>query len=185
MHTHPYRPWLVTAVCVVVLALTAGHSVAQESRSGPLAKQLAQAMEKAQLSTVAARDDSGAGDGHYVAAMFFPGSQLLVVSARYSVPILIEQKLADKKYMDMYIDLNSASVPESKIFVSDLLADGLYPKPSEGQPFDTFEKAGAQWAFNRDWNGQGISEDVYMQQFREADEQYAKMLGVLLTAFKK
>ena len=50
-------------------------------------------MEKAQLTTFAARDDSG--EGQYVAAMYFPGSQLLVVLARYSVPILLEQKLAE------------------------------------------------------------------------------------------
>ena len=183
MHTHPHRLWLVTLACLVTVALIAGRSQAQESKSESLAKQLAQAMEKAQLTTFAARDDSG--EGQYVAAMYFPGSQLLVVLARYSVPILLEQKLADKKYMDIYIDLNSASVPESKVFVSDLMGDGLHAKPDEGQPFDTFEKAGQQWAFNRDWNGRGISEATYMQQFSESDAAYTKMLQVLLAGFKK
>jgi len=183
MHTHSYRLWLVTTACLVTLALSAGRSEAQDSKSEPLATQLAQAMEKAQLTTFAARDEEGNGD--YVAAMYFPGSQLLVVAARYSVPILIEQKLADKKYMDVYIDLNSASVPASKVFVSDLLADGLHPRPGEGQPFDTFEKAGEQWTFNRDWNGRGISEETYMKEFRQADDEYVHMLQVLLAAIKK
>jgi len=182
MHTYSHRLWLVTTACLVTLALTAGRSEAQESKSEPLAKQLAQAMEKAQLTTFAARDEEG--NGQYVAAMYFPGSQLLVVSARYSVPILIEQKLADKKYMDVYIDLNSASVPESKVFVSDLLADGLHARPSEGQPFDTFEKAREQWTFNRDWDGRGISEETYMKEFRQADDEYVHMLQVLLASVK-
>lgn len=183
MHTHSDRLWLVTTACLLTLALAAGRSDAQESKSEPLAKQLAQAMEKAQLTTFAARDE--AGDGQYVAAMYFPGSQLLVVEARYSVPILIEQKLADKKFMDVYIDLNSASVPASKVFVSDLLADGLHARPGEGQPFDTFEKSQQQWTFNRDWSGRGISEEAYMKEFGEADAEYAHMLQVLLAAVKK
>ena len=182
MHTHSHRLWLVTIACLVTLALSAGRSEAQESKSEPLAKQLAQAMEKAQLTTFAARDEDG--DGQYVAAMYFPGSQLLVVEARYSVPILVEQKLADKKYMDVYIDLNSASVPDSKVFVSDLLADGLHANPQEGQPFDTFEKAKEQWTFNRDWNARGITEDAYRKEFRQADDEYAHMLQVLLAAMK-
>ena len=183
MHTHSHRLWLVTTACLVTMALSAGRSVAQESKSEPLAKQLAQAMEKAQLTTFAARDDTG--DGQYVAAMYFPGSQLLVVGARYSVPILIEQKLADKKYMDVYIDLNSASVPESKVFVSDLLADGLHARPEEGQPFDTFEKVRAQWTFNRDWDTRKITEETYMKEFAQADGEYTQMLQVLLAAMKK
>jgi len=183
MHTHSHRLWLVTTACLLTLALAAGRSDAQESKSEPLAKQLAQAMEKAQLTTFAARDDEG--DGQYVAAMYFPGSQLLVVEARYSVPILIEQKLADKKYMDVYIDLNSASVPASKVFVSDLLADGLHARPAEGQPFDTFEKSQQQWTFNRDWSGRGISEEAYMNECGQADAEYAHMLQVLLAAMKK
>lgn len=182
MITHSHRLWLGTTACLVTLALTAGSPAAQESKSAALAKQLAQALEQASLTTLAAKDSSG--EGQYVAAMYFKGSQLLVVAAEYSVPVLLDQKLSEKKYMDVYIDLNSASVPKSKVFVSDLLADGLHPRPDEGQPFDTFESAGGQIAFDRNWRALQISEDEYMKRFRDADDRYARMLTVLLAQLK-
>lgn len=178
MHTHFDRSWFVAVTCLVSLALTPGLSVAQESKSEGLAKQLAQAMEEATLTTVAAKDDTS--EDRYVAAMYFPGSQLLAVSARYSAPVLLDEKLADEQYMDIYVDLNSASIPDSKVFVSDLLADGLHARPDEGEAFDTFEKTGVQRSFNRDWRGQDLTEEAYMQEFQDADEEYARMLETLL-----
>jgi hypothetical protein len=183
MHTHFDRSWFVAMICLVSLVLIPGRSAAQESKSAELATQLAQAMQEASLTAVAAKDNAG-GDDRYVAAMYFPGSQLLAVSARYSVPVLLDEKLAEDEYMDVYIDLNSASIPDSKEFVSDLLADGLHARPSEGEPFDTFEKMGVLRTFNRDWQSQGLSEEAYMQEFQEADEGYAHMLEILLAQLK-
>ena len=56
---------------------------------------------------------------------------MMVVSAKYSVPQLLDDKLAKKDYRDVYIDLNSASIPETKIFIEDLGADGLKAKREE------------------------------------------------------
>ena len=84
------RPTVVVAVTVLLAGSTAAvpqtqpPAAAQESASAPLAQQLAAALDGAQLDSIAAKDTEG--DDRYVAALFFPG-RLLVVSARYEVPL--------------------------------------------------------------------------------------------------
>jgi hypothetical protein len=183
MITHSRRPWLVPAAGLAMLVLCAGPAHAQESQSAPLAKELAQLLDQGKLTTIAAKDSQG--EGQYVAAMYFPGSQLLVVSARYSVPVLLDAKLNEQKYMDVYIDLNSASVAGTKVFISDLMADGLKARPGDEEPFDTFEAKGQTIAFNHDLKAQNLSEDEYMKRFADADARYAHMLTVLVNQLKK
>src|SRR5262245_13440157 len=96
---------------------------AQETKSAPLAKQLAAALDARKLDSVAAKDPSAPDT--FVAALYFPGMQLLVVSAKYTVPQLLDSRLGKKEYRDTYIDLNSASVPETKVFIQDASADGF------------------------------------------------------------
>ena len=104
----------------VVLSAPAG---AQEAKSAPLAKQLATALDNVKLDSIAARDPSA--PDLFVAAFYFPGVQLIVVAAKYTAPALLNEKLNKKEYKEVYSDLNSASVPESKVFIMDLGADGL------------------------------------------------------------
>src|SRR3954451_1408256 len=114
------------AAVTVAVALTLSMSSivsAQDAKSGPLAKQLAAALDSAKLDSIAAPDPSSPGT--FVAALYFPNMQLLVVSAKYTAPQLLLAKVDKKDYRDVYSDLNSASVPESKIFIEDLGADGL------------------------------------------------------------
>ena len=169
----------LTAVLSVLLVSGAS---AQEAKSPVLAKELAAALDAAKLTSLAAKDPSQ--PDRYVAALYFPGTQLLVVSARYSAPLLLNDKLANKDYREIYIDLNSASIAESKVFVEDPGADGLKAKRVEGQPFDTSEAGGKRTAFNGDWKGQKVSEEEYLKAFSEADEQYGRMLTVLIAALK-
>ena len=167
---------------VLVLSLTAGAS-GQDSKSAPLAKQLAAALEGAKLDSLAAADPAHAGT--FIAVLFFSGSQMMVVSAKYSVPQLLNDKLAKKDYRDVYIDLNSASIPETKIFIEDLGADGLKAKREENTPFVSYEAAGKRTMFDGDWKKQKLSEQEYMKLFNTADEQYAEMLTALLAQVKK
>jgi hypothetical protein len=182
MLTHSNCQWIVTGLCLAVLAGLAGPAVAQESASAPLARELAKLLEQHKLNTVAAKEP--AGEDAYVAAMYFSNSQLLVVAARYAVPMYVNEKLSRKDYMEVYIDLNSASVAGSKVFVSDLQANGLLAKPEEGQPFDTYESGGKSVPFDRNWKKQNLSEEDYMKLFADADARYAKMLTVLLAELK-
>jgi hypothetical protein len=121
-----------------------------------------------------------------VAALYFPGFQLLVVSAKYSVPVLLTEKLGTKNYKEVYIDLNSASVPQSKIFVEDLGGDGLKARREENRPFDTYESGGGtRIAFDGDWRKQKLTEEDYTKAFAAADDEYAKILALLVSQLKK
>jgi hypothetical protein len=177
------RQWLVTPTCLAALALAPDLAAAQESKSSVLVKEVVQALDQAKLTAVAAKSPDKPDE--YVAAMYFTGSQLLVVGARYAVPMYLDEKLEKKEYMEVYIDLNSASIPESKVFVSDLQANGLQPRPDEGQPYDTVDAGGKIRAFDKNWKKQNLTEQDYMKEFADADERYAKMLSVLLARLKK
>jgi len=174
------------AAVTVAVALTLSMSSivsAQDAKSGPLAKQLAAALDSAKLDSIAAPDPLSPGT--FVAALYFPNMQLLVVSAKYTAPQLLLAKVDKKDYRDVYIDLNSASVPESKIFIEDLGADGLKAKRDDNQPFDTYDQAGKRTIFDSDWKKQKLSEQDYMKAFSGADDQYSKILATLIAQLKK
>ncbi len=183
MSTSQHRSSRVVIVVFVLLGCLAATGVAQESQSAAVTKQLTDLLDQAKLDAIAAQDPTQS-DG-YVAALYFAGSQLLVVSAQYSVPVLLNERLEKKEYRDIYIDLNSASVAGTKVFVVDLGADGLKAKRVSGQPFDTYETAKARFAFDNDWEAQKLTEEAYMAGFTEADGRYTKMLTALVTQAKK
>ena len=111
-----------TGVIALVAVVAVGQTQAQESESAPLAIELAELLSAAQMGAIAAKD--AADDDRFVAALAFPGS-LLVVSARYEVPLYVERKIADGEYREVYIDLNAASIPQTKVLITDTGADGL------------------------------------------------------------
>ncbi len=166
---------------LLVLVLIPASVPAQEPQSAALARQLVALMDQMKLDAVAARE---AQPDAYVAALYFPG-QLMVVGARYSVPVLLNDKLAKKDFKDIYNDLNGAPVAGSKWFIMDLGADGLKAKRDEGKPFDTIETATKTWAFDGDWKAQKLSEEEYMKAFGEGDARYARMLQALITQLKR
>ena len=153
---------------------------AQESRSAQLATELAKLLDTLKIDSVAARLD---GD-QYAGALYFPGSQLLVVKARYIVPERMDAQLAQKNYRDVYIDLNSASVPASKVLIADLGANGLYARRRENQ-FDTADVGGKSYAFDGDWGKAKISEDEYTKAFQTSEGEYLKILEALVAQLKK
>jgi hypothetical protein len=171
------------ALAAVFVTGLGGGALAQESRSAPLARQLAAALDAAKLNSIAAADP--AVPGVYIGALYFPGFQMLAISAKYSAPVLLDERLAKKEYRDVYIDLNSAAEPDSKMFIEDLAVDGLQPKREENRPFDSVESMGKRTAFDGDWKKQQLSEQEYMKIFSAADERYAQMLTALLAQLKK
>ena len=96
----------VVLTAVLALSLSAPAS-AQDSKSAPLARQLAAALDAAKLDSIAAKDPEGADV--FAAALYFPGMQLLVVSGKYSVPQLLTARINSKEYRDVYLDLNGAA----------------------------------------------------------------------------
>lgn len=163
-----------------VLLLAPTLTAAQESKSAELASTLAQMLDSMKLDAIAAKIE---GD-QYVGALYFPGSQLLVVRARYIVPERMDAALTQKSYRDVYIDLNSASVPDSKILISDLGANGLYSRRRENQ-FDTADLGGKSYTFDGEWGKAKLSEQEYTKAFQASDMEYVKMLEALVAQLKK
>ena len=182
MHT-TLRP--VASVGCLVLALTLGAAapaLSQGSKSGSAAKELSEVLDRLKLDSIAAVDP--AEPGAFVAALYFQGSQLLVVSAKYSAPALLTDKLAKKDYRDVYIDLNAASIAGSKIFVMDQAADGLVARPGDGS-VDSWEQGNTTTAFDGEWRRAKLTEEEYDKRFSAADEQYARILSLLSAQAKK
>jgi hypothetical protein len=173
---------LGVSVAAAVLFCPASAS-AQDGKTISLVTELVKLLEAAKADSMAAHVP-GSPDT-FVGVLYIPGSQLLVVSAKYAVPQYLEEKLAKKAYQEIYIDLNSASVPNSKVFVSDLGADGLKARRRTNEPYDTVEVSGKTTAFDGDWAKAKISEKEYMSAFDSAEGQYVKMLEALVAQLKK
>jgi hypothetical protein len=176
-----YRLRVVLVVAALLLA--AAPASAQDPKSAALAAEVAKMLDSMKADSIAALHP-GAPD-QFVGALYFPGSQLLVVTARYQVPELLKTKLAGKAYRDVYIDLNSASVANTKVFVSDLGCNGLKSRRNNDEPYDTIEMSGKNWNFDGDWKKVKLSEEDYMKGYQQAEEEYVKMLQALLSELKK
>jgi len=168
---------------VMLTALMAAPALAQESKSAAGAKELGQLLAAKKLDAIAVRDPNAADT--FIAALAFP-TQIIVVSAKYTAPPLLNEKLARGEYRDVYIELNSASVPESRMIVTDLGVDGLKAKKSKkDDPFDMRDAAGKPFAFDGNWREDKMSEADYMKVFNETDEHYTRMVAALLGQVKK
>jgi hypothetical protein len=172
------------AVCGVLVLTVVVPATAQESKSAAAAKELGDVLDRLKLDSIAAADP--AEPGTYVAALYFPGAQMLVVSAKYSAPTLLNDKLNKKDYRDVYIDLSSASIAATKVFIMDQAANGLVFKPNDDQPADSWEQANKTTvSFDGDWKKAKITEEEYTKAFSAADTRYAHILSLLTAQAKK
>ncbi len=121
----------------------------------------------------------------FVGALTFPG-QLMVVWAKTTAPAVVNEKLIKKEYREVYIDLNSASIVESRHFVTDLGPDGLRLKPEQRQgPADSHDIGAKSMRFDGSWREDKMSEADYMKAHAEADAAYAKAIQALIDEIKK
>jgi hypothetical protein len=171
----------VRTVVAAALVLAAGTpALTQESKSSQLAAEAAKLLDAAKLGAVAAK----LGGDEYAGALYFAGSQLLVVKARYSVPERMDAQLAAKNYRDIYIDLNSASVPGTKTLFADFGANGLQSRRRDNQAADTVDVGDRSYAFDGDWGKAKMSEQEYSKIFQTSDAEYVKILEALVTQIK-
>jgi hypothetical protein len=121
----------------------------------------------------------------FVGALSFPG-QLMVVWAKSSAPAYVNEKLVRKEYKEVYIDLNSASILESRHFVTDLGPDGLRFKPEQRQgAADSHDLGAKTMRFDGNWRASKMKEEDYMKAHAEADAAYAKAIQALIEEIKK
>jgi hypothetical protein len=174
------------ASCVLALGLSVAFvttATAQEPKSAAPAKELAQLLAAKKLDSIAARMP----DDHeqFVGALTLPG-QLMVVWAKTTAPAVVNEKLLRKEYKEVYIDLNSASIADSRHLVSDLGPDGLRAKPeSKTGPADSNDTGAKSMRFDGTWKAIKMSEGDSMKAYAEADEAYAKAIQTLIEEIKK
>lgn len=161
---------------LVLLLAVPATAIAQDSKSAALAAQLAQLLDSKKLDTIAAKSAD-----QYVGAIYISGAELLVVSAKASVPAHEDVLLASKSYRDVYQDLFSSGDVKTRVFVTDLGANGLRFKNDTP---DTVEVAGKTVSFDGEWGKAKISEADYTKTYTTSDERYSQMLQALITAAK-
>jgi hypothetical protein len=174
------RSLLSSAVAVLLLCPGLAFAQAPASKSAPLATELVKLLDSMKLDAVAGSRSTDV----YVAAMYFPGSQLVVVNAKTTVPDRMKYLILQKSYKDLYVELNGAVDQASKTFISDLGANGLQFKREKNQPFDTVDAAGKSTPLDGDWRKAKISEQEYTKIYQAHDEAYSQMLQALIATLK-
>jgi hypothetical protein len=180
--THRRLRLLVWTAAAIAFLIQPAAAQQEQSKTAAGAKELVQLLDQAKLDSIAAPlPDS---PDIFVAAMSIPG-ELLVISAKYSAPSLLTERINKKDYREVYIDLNSAGTPNTKVFIQDLGADGLVLKPSDDDPHDIYESTTTKIEFSGDWKKMKMSEEDYRKAFAQADAEYAKYLSALIAQVKK
>ena len=158
-------------------------AAAQEPQSAGPAKELSQLLAARKIDSIAARMPDSREE--FVGALAFPG-QLMVIWAKTTAPAVVNEKLIRKEYKEVYIDLNSASILDSRHFVTDLGPDGLRAKPQQRQgPSDSHDAGAKTMRFDGSWREDKMSEADYMKAHAEADTAYVKAIQALIEELKK
>ena len=183
----------LTIRCVAIVAISAvllapaqaaaqtSKSVPAESKSAALAAELCKLLDDNKLDSIAAKE----ADNHYVGALYFSGTQLLVVRGKFATFARMAHLLENKQFKEAYMDLSGASEQQSRAFIMDLGANGLRFKREANQPFDTADVRGQTYRFDGEWRKAKITEEQYRKTFTDTDEEYAHMLESLIAALKK
>lgn len=165
-------------VAALVVLGTAAATAANQS--APLVPQLIQTMKAASLDAIAAPDPME--PGRFVAALYVPG-QLLVVSAKHPSTAAIEQRIQQKMYRDVYLDLQGTPTADGKFFVQDADEDGIVDASrGEGSVDVVYRDGKTTFLFNGDAKAQKMSGADYEAALNQADADYARVLGILKLA---
>ena len=164
---------------LLLAAACAAPATAQSASSADLAKQLVTTLAARNLDAIAARDPQK--PERAIAALAFPGSQLLVVAAPYPEANGLDALLTHGMYRDVYSVLQQPSIATDKVFIQDLGGDGLQDKG-----FDVvYENGKTQTLLDGNWKKQGLKEAEYQQRASAAEAHYARMLTALIAAAQK
>jgi hypothetical protein len=173
---------LMAAVAALLASPVRGEN-AKTSKSSASAAALAKQLDQAKLQYIAAKDPSE--PGRYIAAMLIPGNSMMLVSAKYASPALLNEKLLLGKFQDAYAELNAASELASRIICEDIRADGFTLTKTKDLARDSFETGGKRVVFDFDWRKQKLTQAEYFSTLEQADAQYARMLDLLLAEAQK
>jgi hypothetical protein len=168
--------------CMLVLlvaTLVPAAALDRAAGSATVAAELAKALSDQRLDAVAAQDPDE--PDRFIAALFFPDSQLLVVSARHASPSLLQARLAQKQYRDVYLDLSSAALAGTSTLFQDMKADGLCARRDQAADV-VYDRSRTATVFDGDWDKRRPAR--YEREFVAADQQYTRLLTVLLAQLR-
>jgi len=171
---------------LVMLALLTTGSIAgaQAFASADAARGLVSLLDRYRLDAIATVDPEEPGT--FVAALYIPGGQLLVVHARHPSVDGIRQRLAARQYREVYLDLQGTPTREGKVFVQDARADGILSAvPGSGDVDVLYEDGQRQTLFNGDVITQHLTAAEYDAKLATADARYARMLTLLTSAVRE
>lgn len=176
----PSRLWIFGVVLVVVVGTTARVRAGSPAASPALASELTSLMTDQHLDAIAAQDPET--PTRFVAALLIPRAQLLVVSAEYPSPAELQAQLAQKNYRDVYAALHQPLAQPTRVFFVDVGCDGLR---SGADAVDVmYEKGTQQTLFDGRWKQQGLSEAAYQKRVGDGDQQYARLVSILIATLK-
>jgi hypothetical protein len=156
----------------------------EPSQSAAPAASVKALLEQLKLDSIAVRDPEETG--RYVAALYIQDSQLLVISAPYTVPAVLDRLIASGSYRDAYLNLQAVKEHSGHFFVVDSLADGLKKVPELDQPFDSTTIDGSVMVmFDGKWDAQKLNRAAYDSMFAKDDARYARMLTVLANELRR
>lgn len=164
---------------LLTLAAPALHA-GSERTSPPLVRDLVAAMTARQIDAIAAPDPSE--PGRFVAALVFPGVQLLLVSSRHQAAAALADQITKRQFRDVYVALQHG-IADGRIFIHDMGCDGVR---DDAEDVDVlYEGAGGRTIFDGGWEAQQLTEAAYVEKHQKADEHYARALNVLLEAVRR
>ena len=152
---------------------------AEIPQSSILVKRLVTAMSAVKLEAIAAKDP--ADPGRFVAALVFPGVQVLVISSHHKSVDYVTMQLGKREFREVY-DALQQGVPESQLLFHDMGCDGFVRNDSIDI---VYEGPTAQTLLDGDWAAQSLTETAYDAKRKAAEAQYAHALNVLLDAVKR
>ena len=173
---------LLIAVVVVGVLVQPRPVLAQDGKAGSpvTTKELVATMTTQQLTAFAVQDP--AAPTRFVAALLFPGTQLLMVAAVSTSPDYIKAQIAREAVRRGVSALNASAAPETKLFFQDMGCDGL---SRDGEQVDVmYDESGRQVVFDGQGKISGLSKHEYAARFGTAETQYTAMVTVLLNGLR-
>jgi hypothetical protein len=173
----------MSSIVILVFTAVLGVAAAQARpfESADAAYALARALDQSGLTAIATAVPHE--PGMFVAALYFPGSQLLVVSARHPSPERIASRIAMRRYREAYLSLLGTPMPQGKFYVRDANADGILSALPDSGDVDLVREGGVrQTSFDGQTESQGLTSTQYDIRLAAADARYADLLTVLASA---
>jgi hypothetical protein len=169
------------AIVVGAGALAAPRAVfAQQMKSPALAKEFVTLMVERKLDAFAVEDPQK--PGHFVAALAYPGAQLLVVRGQTASADYMKWQIQQKAYAEAYSALQGSAVAATKLFFQDMGADGL---SRESDLVDVvYEKGVDQVLFDGKGSASNLSKSQYEAKLASSDAEYAAMLTLLVNGLR-